>query len=1054
VPAPEEIRIALALNGGVSLAVWMGGCAVELDSARRAHVGPERLDHTHYTPKEGGTKERRVYNGICAAFERRLVIDILSGASAGGVNGALLGAAMTARRRLHPTFVRDSWIQLGDFSRLLHEADEKAPRALMQGELFHTDLLKAFRAVLDDEAGDGPQPTPRETAASALPEGQGAVGQEEAKLDVTMTDVRGRERVFHDAWGGDLIAQEHRLRFRFRQSEDYRADKLADAARTSASFPLAFEPWPVEGDGSGALAGLKENEETFGVDGGLLDNAPIRAALDLIPGQAAAGEVRRYVCYLNADPPVPPPGGDGDEPELKDVLGYVVTLPRVAPFVDQLYAVRDAARRAELAPLIQDELLELPLATVRATAAALMPAYRARRTAESLDELLPGQGDGDRVRNRLEQAGASLPWIPASVEPPGGGDDWDWGARPAQRVLHLLLDLVRQGLAANPDPQTHAALLELRGEIGTEVEELDHIRRRMIRRLEDGDELGLLAAGEEKATDLVDELEAQHDHFREEIYACLEKSVNAFGAMLTAHGELAPFENLHAKLFEPGDADSGWSPMQSFLARVLAIEVVRRAFAAEAEIETAQRLRFVQLTPAAPTPILSEDPFELPPAAEAGEKLTGVGLNHFAGFYRRSWRANDYMWGRLDAADRIVQVLLDGLSPSDPGAAANVLADAVLHEEAGETEAWLVREALAAQPGGAAAQADGDDLAALRTELVERLSAELAGGGEATLARAVCVRAVQLEILMDELPEIVEQSEEDRKLGSSSAALELPLGTELHAAIEELRRRRDDGRPLRKELDDGHEEVSDLGLRTIVQTALVGLGAAKGAAAPLAKAFAVARAPLQAIAGVVSPDWRYRGTVAACFWAAALYLTMRFLTAQPGEAKLSDVWSGSVLLMLIGALAVVAVVLVPGLRAWRNSHHRIRNALWAVGLALGGGVLAAILAATSGGLGVTNVVFGAGADQLPSKVLAGALVVTVGIGVLRIPLLDPWLAGKRSGWKLYVPLLLVAIAVAVFSILRLAPVLDDSCWQLASGLAALVAAGLAIAYLLPHRSPQ
>src|SRR3954471_4052621 len=34
----EDVRVAMALNGGVSLAVWMGGCAVELDAARRAHL--------------------------------------------------------------------------------------------------------------------------------------------------------------------------------------------------------------------------------------------------------------------------------------------------------------------------------------------------------------------------------------------------------------------------------------------------------------------------------------------------------------------------------------------------------------------------------------------------------------------------------------------------------------------------------------------------------------------------------------------------------------------------------------------------------------------------------------------------------------------------------------------------------------------------------------------------------------------------------------------------------------------------------------------------------
>ena len=32
----EEVRLALVLNGGVSLAIWMGGVTCELDRARRA----------------------------------------------------------------------------------------------------------------------------------------------------------------------------------------------------------------------------------------------------------------------------------------------------------------------------------------------------------------------------------------------------------------------------------------------------------------------------------------------------------------------------------------------------------------------------------------------------------------------------------------------------------------------------------------------------------------------------------------------------------------------------------------------------------------------------------------------------------------------------------------------------------------------------------------------------------------------------------------------------------------------------------------------------------
>jgi hypothetical protein len=43
---------------------------------------------------------------------------------------------------------------------------------------------------------------------------------------------------------------------------------------------------------------------------------------------------------------------------------------------------------------------------------------------------------------------------------------------------------------------------------------------------------------------------------------------------------------------------------------------------------------------------------------EPGAKLAGLQLGHFGGFLKRSWRANDWMWGRLDAVDHITQLLL------------------------------------------------------------------------------------------------------------------------------------------------------------------------------------------------------------------------------------------------------------------------------------------------------------------------------------------------------------------------------------------------------------
>ena len=40
-------------------------------------------------------------------------------------------------------------------------------------------------------------------------------------------------------------------------------------------------------------------------------------------------------------------------------------------------------------------------------------------------------------------------------------------------------------------------------------------------------------------------------------------------------------------------------------------------------------------------------------------KLAGSAIHHFGGFFSADWRRNDIMWGRLDAAERLINLLLE-----------------------------------------------------------------------------------------------------------------------------------------------------------------------------------------------------------------------------------------------------------------------------------------------------------------------------------------------------------------------------------------------------------
>jgi hypothetical protein len=79
------------------------------------------------------------------------------------------------------------------------------------------------------------------------------------------------------------------------------------------------------------------------------------------------------------------------------------------------------------------------------------------------------------------------------------------------------------------------------------------------------------------------------------------------------------------------------------------------------------------------------------------KKLKGTGLAHFAAFFNREFRENDYLWGRLDAAERLVSLLLDDSEkpsiPADPDECRTVFRS-ILDEERGTltTIQDLIRE--------------------------------------------------------------------------------------------------------------------------------------------------------------------------------------------------------------------------------------------------------------------------------------------------------------------------------------------------------------------------
>jgi hypothetical protein len=109
----QELRLALVFNGGVSLAVWMGGGAKEIDRFRTAF---SRLG-------TGVSPAVPAHADLLDALETVVRTDVIAGASAGGINGALLAYVVGRGKSLEcagPNEIRSTWQKLGSMQNLLY----------------------------------------------------------------------------------------------------------------------------------------------------------------------------------------------------------------------------------------------------------------------------------------------------------------------------------------------------------------------------------------------------------------------------------------------------------------------------------------------------------------------------------------------------------------------------------------------------------------------------------------------------------------------------------------------------------------------------------------------------------------------------------------------------------------------------------------------------------------------------------------------------------------------------------------------------------------------
>ena len=412
----KELRFALVCFGGVSLAIYMHGINKEIlklvrasralhgitERAKRASASFDSLVDRNDPEYDTEAVYFDLLREVGRKIDLRVVVDIIAGASAGGINGTMLARAICHDLPTAP--LRDLWLDNADVSRLLspearargwskwflrpvlwaigtrrsplvRDAEVRTNLSMFVRSRWFKPPLDGMRmAALMYEAATA-MGSPKSAEASLLPSGRGL------DLFVTVTDYYGylQPVPIHDPAIIEERVHRHLFHFKYRRrpngevESDFdlaNAPALAFAARATSSVPGAFPPariaemdellrskgatWPRRADfikenfANYLESGVDPTSVPF-IDGSVLNNRPFREAIRAIPGRPAYREVDRRIVYIDPDPR--PPGARAHDrmPGFFSTLkGALSDIPRTEPVTDELSwvaAFNERARR-------------------------------------------------------------------------------------------------------------------------------------------------------------------------------------------------------------------------------------------------------------------------------------------------------------------------------------------------------------------------------------------------------------------------------------------------------------------------------------------------------------------------------------------------------------------------------------------------------------------------------------------------------------------------------------------------------------------------------------
>jgi patatin-related protein len=689
----RELRLALVCYGGVSLAIYMHGITKELEKLSRASAKLIESDGENPFPPE--KSEFAYFNalrrkGAHDGFHTRVVIDIISGTSAGGINGVCLAKAVALDAPQDG--LRDLWLTKGAILKLLSRWPKLPPLA-------GNRMLKWLGGAFSEMDGHG--------QGSLLPPGLAL------NLFVTTTDINGynRQIPIADPAAINTVVNKHVFEFAVRDGVGNLGSKhnnaLAFAARATSCFPGAFpattladiqheesrQSFPSEFCRVYELAGSPV-DQTFFVDGGVLDNFPFKHAVRAIAGKPASTQVDRRLLFIEPDPAVPGRNPDGTTPGFRATIWAGLSkLPRRQPIgdaLDELMQYNQRVRRVkQMIGAVEDDVLTaveplLPLGYAKANQTANSGAIASSTIGFQaylrLKLLSVVEGIATSVcrltryppttTHALFVRRTLLAWAEAAKLLETSGDpseeqrqflrtfDLGYGHRRLAFVIGRLNHYYGEYDRESLNVLKHR-LYELIAELGSVLERpTGAFLPKSVDAIFGEERVAPYLEGW-RVSQFLQSVRPEIDELRTALGSYIDKELEGFGERcyaelerLTAEMPAAMRDDLRARYLGFPYWDSTTYPARSL-----------------SDVGELDEVQVVRVSPLDTTRLTNGK------AAHAAEKLHGVSLGHFGAFFKRSWRENDYLWGRLDGAERLLWLIGDTSDESVREAFSSIVAE-------------------------------------------------------------------------------------------------------------------------------------------------------------------------------------------------------------------------------------------------------------------------------------------------------------------------------------------------------------------------------------------